>query len=258
MNSESVHASPAPSLRTPQRDKTFQHKVRSIVETIMFSPGGDRTFYKSDEFPWVADVEAEWRRIRQELEMLMGRREEIPNFQDLSEDQRVLTEGEQWKTLWFYAYGVKADDNCARCPETVRILRKIPGMKSAMFSILAPRKYIPPHRGPYKGVLRYHLGLIVPGPEGSCRIRVGNDVRSWKEGKSLIFDDSHEHEVWCDCDSPRVVLFVDFLRPVWFPMSLVNRGIIRVLARTSSISETMVHVRQQAREVKQKAEAARN
>ena len=63
----------------------------------------------------------------------------------------------------------------------------------------------------YKGVLRYHLGLIVPGSEGSCRIRVGNDVRCWKEGKSLIFDDSHPHEVWNDCDSYRVVLFVDFV-----------------------------------------------
>ena len=60
-------------------------------------------------------------------------------------------------------------------------------------------------------------GLIVPGSEGSCRIRVGNDVRCWKEGKSLIFDDSHPHEVWNDCDSYRVVLFVDFLRPVFFP-----------------------------------------
>src|SRR5208282_4291564 len=97
----------------------------------------------------------------------------------------------------------KAEENCARCPETVRVLQRIPGMKSAMFSILAPRKHIPEHRGMYKGVLRYHLGLIVPGSEGSCRIRVGNDVRCWKEGKSLIFDDSHPHEVWNDCGSYR-------------------------------------------------------
>jgi ornithine lipid ester-linked acyl 2-hydroxylase len=259
MNPESLKtATPAASLGTPPRDKRLQHKVRALVEAVMFSPGGDRTFYDAGEFPWVADVEAEWMTIRKELEALMARREEIPNFQDISEDQRVLTQGEQWKTLWFYAYGVRADDNCARCPETVRVLQKIPGMKSAMFSILAPRKHIPPHRGVYKGVLRYHLGLIVPGPEGSCRIRVGNDVCCWKEGKSLIFDDSHEHEVWSDCDSHRVVLFVDFLRPVWFPMSLVNRAIIRVLARTSSISDTMVHIRQQAREIKEKARAAGN
>ena len=197
MNAESLKAGPAVPARSSKPSKTFQHGVvRRLTEAVMFSRDGDKTFFDSNSFPWVADVEAEWMTVRKELEALMVRREEIPNFQDVSEAQKTLTEGEQWKTFWFYAYGVKADENCAQCPETVRILQSIPGMKSAMFSILAPHKHIPEHRGMYKGVLRYHLGLIVPGPEGSCRIRVGNDVRCWKEGKSLIFDDSHPHEVW--------------------------------------------------------------
>jgi len=67
---------------------------------------------------------------------------------------------------------------------------------------------------------------MIPGPEGSCRIRVGKDVRCWQEGKSMIFDDSNEHEVWNDNDSYRVVLFVDFVRPTIFPLSVVNRAII--------------------------------
>jgi hypothetical protein len=32
----------------------------------------------------------------------MVRREEIPNFQDVSVAQKALTEGDQWKTFWFY------------------------------------------------------------------------------------------------------------------------------------------------------------
>ncbi len=48
------------------------------------------------------------------------------------------------------------------CPRTAALMREIPGMTTAMFSILSPRKHILDHRGPYKGVLRYHLGLIVP------------------------------------------------------------------------------------------------
>lgn len=51
--------------------------------------------------------------VRKELESVMARREEIPNFQDISDDQKVLTEGEQWKTFWLYAYGKKAEENCA-------------------------------------------------------------------------------------------------------------------------------------------------
>lgn len=229
-------------------EKAFQHGVvRRLLEAMMFFRDGEKTFFEPESFPWVPAVEADWTAVRKELEGVLARREEIPNFQDISDAQKVLTEGEQWKTFWFYAYGEKADENCARCPETMRILQRIPGMKSAMFSILAPRKHIPEHRGMYKGVLRYHLGLIVPGPEGRCRIRVGDDVRCWKEGKSLIFDDSHPHEVWNDCDAYRAVLFVDFVRPTFFPASVLNRMIIWALARTSSITEPMNRVREKAR-----------
>lgn len=205
--------------------------LRDLVEGVLFYRDGYRTFFESEEFPWVADVESEWMAIRKELEPLMQRREEIPNFQDYSEGQRALTQDDQWKTFFFYAFGNKEKENCARCPETVRILDKIPGMNTAMFSILGPGKHIPPHRGPYKGVLRYHLGLIIPKPDGSCRIRVGSDVRPWKEGKSLIFDDSHEHEVWNDSDSYRVVLFVNFVRPTIFPLSAVNQSILWMRGR---------------------------
>jgi aspartyl/asparaginyl beta-hydroxylase (cupin superfamily) len=205
--------------------------IRDLIEGVLFYRDGHRTFFEREEFPWVADVESEWMTIRKELEPLMLRREEIPNFQDYSEGQRALTQDDQWKTFFFYAFGNKEKENCERCPETVRILDKIPGMNTAMFSILGPGKHIPPHRGPYKGVLRFHLGLIIPKPEGSCRIRVGSDIRAWKEGESLIFDDSHEHEVWNDSDSYRVVLFVNFVRPTIFPLSLVNESILWVRGR---------------------------
>ncbi len=201
--------------------------LRDIVEKTLFYRDGDKTFFETEDFPWVARIEAEWKSIRKELDGLMVRREEIPNFQDVSKSQRALTEGDQWKTFFLSTFGgKKIEENCARCPETVRLLQNIPGLRQSMFSILAPRKHIPPHRGPYKGLLRYHLGLMIPGAEGSCRIRVGNNVRSWKEGKSIIFDDSNEHEVWNETDSYRVVLFVDFVRPTIFPLSMVNRTII--------------------------------
>jgi ornithine lipid ester-linked acyl 2-hydroxylase len=234
--------------RVSQPEKSFQHGIaRRFVEGVLFFHDGHKTFFEPEAFPWASSIEAEWPAIRRELDQLMVRRQDIPNFQDLSDAQKVLTEGDQWKTFWFYGYGEKAEENCARCPETDRILHLIPGMKSAMFSILAPHKHIPEHRGMYKGILRYHLGLIVPGPEGSYRIRVGNDVRTWKEGKSLIFDDSHPHEVWNDCDAYRVVLFVDIVRPLPFPLSAANRFIIWAISKISSITEPMERIRERAR-----------
>jgi aspartyl/asparaginyl beta-hydroxylase (cupin superfamily) len=205
--------------------------LRDLVEGVLFYRDGYRTFFEAEEFPWVADVESEWMTIRKELNALMLRREEIPNFQDYSPGQKAITQDNRWKTFFLYAFGNKEKENIAQCPETDRILKYIPGMNTAIFSILSPGKHIPPHRGPYKGVLRFHLGLMIPKPEGSCRIRVGDDVRSWKEGKSLIFDDSHEHEVWNDSDSYRVVLFVNIVRPTVFPLSAVNQSILWMRGR---------------------------
>jgi beta-hydroxylase len=90
-----------------------------------------------------------------------------------------ITQDNHWKTFFFYGYGFECEENCRLCPETARVLKSIPGVKTAFFSILSPGKYIPPHRGPYNGVLRFHLGLIVPEPREQCRIRVADNIRHW-------------------------------------------------------------------------------
>jgi beta-hydroxylase len=183
-------------------------------------------FFDSSRFAWVNTLETHWKSIHSELEVVLDQYTYIPNIQDLSEDQRILAEGGDWKTFFLYAYGHKVEENCERCPDTTKLLKSIPGMKTAMFSILAPGKHIPEHRGPYKGLLRYHLGLVIP-TEGNCRIRVKEEIRQWKNGQSLIFDDSHPHEAWNDSRFLRVVLFIDFFRPLPFPVSVINRLMVR-------------------------------
>jgi ornithine lipid ester-linked acyl 2-hydroxylase len=190
----------------------------------------DQTFFDAADFPWVQALEANWQAIRQELEVVLVHREELPNFEDIVVHDYSLTQGVQWKVYLFYAYGNKADKNCERCPETTRLIEAVPGMKTAFFSILQPHKRIPEHRGPYKGVIRYHLGLKIPRQETECGIRVENDVAHWQEGKSLIFDDSFPHEAWNNTDEVRVVLFLDVIRPMRFPVSILNRLMIQIIA----------------------------
>ena len=157
---------------------------------------------------------------------MLAHRDALPNFQDISVDQYQLTDDDRWKTFFFYGYGFRSDANCARCPETTRLIEAIPGMETAMFSILAPGKHIPPHDGPYKGVLRYHLGLIGARGPGGAAAASGwvPRRRGWREGESLVFDDTYEHEVWNETDETRVVLFLDVVRPLRQPMRVVERG----------------------------------
>ncbi|MFL6584372.1 MAG: aspartyl/asparaginyl beta-hydroxylase domain-containing protein [Chthoniobacterales bacterium] len=218
--------------------KHGRNAIRRIQRTIgRHSLVGDQEFFPPQRFPWHAQLEARWQSIRAELDQVLAHREDLPNFQDISPDQKHLTSEDKWKTFFFFAYGLEAPGNCARCPETARLLRQIPGAKTAFFSILAPRSHIPEHCGPYKGVVRYHLGLVVPKPESACRIRVGGTIAHWQEGKSMFFDDTYPHEVWNDTDGMRVVLFMDVVRPLPFPVSVLNAFVIRAIAASPFIRD---------------------
>jgi aspartyl/asparaginyl beta-hydroxylase (cupin superfamily) len=221
--------------------ETFEGGLRRTLErynraVARRSVHGDHAFFDPARFAWIPGVEAQWKTIRAELDSVLAR-ESIPQFGEISPDQAHLAEEGKWKTFFFRAYGVNLPENERRCPETSRILQSIPGMQTAFFSIHAPKMHVDPHCGPFGGVLRYHLGLKVPQPPTDCRIRVDKEIRSWAEGKSLVFDDTYEHEVWNDSASERVILFVDFERPLGPFLRRVNRFLIKVIAASPLVQD---------------------
>jgi beta-hydroxylase len=212
----------------------LQDSLESFIAKA--SVNGDPHIYDSQTFPWAAELEADWKKIRAELDAVMVYRDQMPSFQDILKEVSTIQTDNDWKTFFLAGIGMDCRENAQRCPETMRLLGKIPGMKTAFFSILSPHKHIPAHRGAYNGVLRFHLGLLVPQPREKVRIRIGNDFRNWTEGKALIFDDTYNHEVWNDTDGFRVVLFVDFTRPLkqpwhWFNERLLNIGTLAPFLR---------------------------
>jgi aspartyl/asparaginyl beta-hydroxylase (cupin superfamily) len=198
---------------------------------------GDHDFFDVADFPWVRRVEARWPAIRKELDDVLRDQEHLPNFQDISTDQYQLTQDDRWKTFFFYGYGFDVDEHLDRCPETAKALAEIPGMTTAMFSIFAPHKRIPAHGGPYKGVLRLHLALRVPQPADACGIKVNGVTHHWTEGRGIVFDDVFEHEAWNDTDGTRVVLFVDFIRPMRAPASWLNALVLKLIAFSPFIQD---------------------
>ena len=234
--------SPAPAkLKTDFRQLVLKNG-RKVLQQIQKGIGrasliGDRPFFAREQFPWADEIERNWKTIREELDTILQRRDDLPDFAQISPDQKHLAKANQWKTFFFFAYGLESPENGARAPKTMQLLKAIPGAKTAFFSILSPRMHIPAHCGPYKGVIRYHLGLIVPEPKEQCRIRVADSVAHWEEGKSMFFDDTFEHEVWNDTDGQRVVLFMDVMRPLRFPMSMLNELIIKAIAASPFIRD---------------------
>ncbi|KAH8879154.1 hypothetical protein GQ53DRAFT_855247 [Thozetella sp. PMI_491] len=198
---------------------------------------GNPPVYDNAAFPWVENIERLYPAIRAELERVLLRQSELPAFHDISTDVKTISADNQWKTFFLLGFGLKSKENIKACPETWRAVQNIPGLTTAMFSILEPGKHLPPHRGPYNGVLRLHLGLIVPAEMENVAIRVEDRVCYWQEGKILIFDDAYEHEAWNYAESTRVVLFIDFVKPLRFPARLVNWFLLHLALFTPFIKE---------------------
>jgi len=198
----------------------------------------DRPVHDSADYPFIAPLEANWRAIRSELDLLLQDRSKLPAFHKISPDQKYISQGDHWKVFILFGFGVASERNCARCPETARLLRGVPGLQSALFSILAPRYHIPQHRGVTKSLLRAHLGLVIPKQRENCRMRVGDKAVCWEPGKCVVFDDFYRHEVWNDTDEERVVLIFDFERPMRPLGRLVNGALMWGIKRTAYFKDS--------------------
>lgn len=167
-------------------------------------------------FGWTQLLRDNWETIREEATVVALHGEASPSLATISPDHRSIAKVNMWRSFFLWGYSYRIDDNADRCPKTTALVEQIPGLNSAFFSILAPGTHIPAHRGVTKGLITCHLGLIVPR-DGDVRMRVDNRIVRWAEGETLVFDDTYDHEVWNDTSGTRVVLLVQFERPLRNP-----------------------------------------
>ena len=97
-----------------------------------------------------------------------------------------------------------------------------------MFAELPPGGKLNPHRDPYAGSLRYHLGLITPNDD-RCFIEVDGQRYSWRDGKGVVFDETFIHWAQNGSEDNRIILFCDIERPTRFGWT---RAINRFLGKT--------------------------
>lgn len=248
------------AMQRTSRTTRFFMRVVAWAErlNVRYARLGNPPVYDTATFPWAAAIEREWRAIRAELDTVLLRKDDLPGFHEIATDVSTITRDRDWKTFLLCGYGFRAEQNIRHCPQTWRILQGIPGLTTAMFSILEPGKHIPRHRGPYNGVLRLHLGLVIPEPRAQVAIRVDREICHWEEGRALIFDDAYDHEAWNRTGETRVVLFVDFIKPLKFPASLVNWILLHLAVFTPFIRESGDNQRAWEKRFYAEAEAFRN
>jgi ornithine lipid ester-linked acyl 2-hydroxylase len=198
---------------------------------------GDTPVLDLKHFPILGSFTDNWETIRAEVVEVLKHREAIPAFQEVSPDQKKISKGKNWRTFILYGFGLKLEKNCRQAPVTTRLLEAVPNLQTAWFSILSPGYHIPAHRGVIKGIVRAHLGLIIPKDAEKCRLRVGDTINVWRPGEIFVFDDTYEHEVWNDTTEERVILLFDFNRPMRFWGRVVNGGFVRLMKLTAFYQE---------------------
>jgi beta-hydroxylase len=247
-------------LERPSPIARFFMAMVAFVErlNLKFSKVGNPPIYDNAMFPWTQAIERDWSAIRAELDRVLTRKDELPGFHELATDVASISQDSGWKTFVLAGYGFRSKKNIAACSQTWAVCQNIPGLTTVMFSILEPGKHLPPHRGPYNGVLRLHLGLIVPEPREQLGIRVDRSIYRWKEGEAVIFDDAYEHEAWNRTPHTRVVLFVDFRKPLRFPANFLNWLLLHLAVFTPFIREGVDNQKAWEKKFYAQAEAWRN
>ncbi len=198
---------------------------------------GDPSIIDTAIFPWVKMVEASWEIIRAEAMAALVDLEKVPPLASISPDHRRIAPAGRWRSLFLIGYRYRDPANCTKCPRTTEIVERIPGLNSAFFSILVPGTHIPPHTGVTKAFLTCHLGIQVPKDSANCRMRVIDEWVEWQEGKALIFDDVVNHEVRNDTDETRIVLLIQFKRPVGIVGKIVGGLFLEGVRRSRFVQD---------------------
>jgi aspartyl/asparaginyl beta-hydroxylase (cupin superfamily) len=212
------------------------------------------------DYPAIATLEAGYDDVRRECLALLDIKDRLPDMSAMGGSYtKAGIHTARWKVLMFKS-GQFIEENCALCPKTAALLRDIPGVYTAFFSVLDPHQHVMPHWGYYKGIVRYHLGVVIPGnnEDRACYLRVNGDLTDnlardpglvskgetyyWKNGEGILFDDNYLHEAENGSDEVRVVLWMDMRRTMPFYIQAFNMLCLALVHRDESVKQIRKNV----------------
>ena len=177
-----------------------------------------------DGVAWNDRLEAAHPTIRAEWDRFRSAGGGLPPIEELIAEHQG-NEG-VWRAGLLISSGKPATRLAAHFPETLRALQQVPGIRSALFSVLEPGAELPEHSGPNAGVARYHLGIDCG--DGAALV-VGDRTVAYRDGRGVLFDDTASHAAWNRGAAARTTLLCEIVRPVPGVFGVVNRAVQRLL-----------------------------
>lgn len=163
-----------------------------------------------DHFPDLQVIEDNWEVIREEA-LALYENGHIAIKDDLPASS--FYKDNRWTSFYLKVYDHDIPSAYALAPKTMELLDKVPSMHIALFACLNPGKKINNHHDPFSYTLRYSLGLSTPNSDGSGLMVNGEDYK-WKDGESVIFDETYFHNAYNNTETPRIILMTDIDRPL--------------------------------------------
>lgn len=167
-------------------------------------------FFKPEWFPELQPLQDNWQAIRDEI---LQYEKQHGVIQGLDSNPYVAPqiEGIEWSNIFLENFMIRHHKNHKKFPLLSSVLNQIPNASFAVISVLSPHTIIKPHYGDTNGIVRAHLGLIIPDTLPACGIRVGEEEQGWTEGGLTLFTEAYLHGAWNKTDKKRYVLVVDFV-----------------------------------------------
>ncbi len=169
----------------------------------------------ADSYEWSQYLVDKLDDIHAEAQLVLDHFQGIPNFGDTATVGAGGQKGNPYAVNW-KIYPMKLMhrelEGGLELTETRKALDKIPGLVNAMFSILPPGSNLAPHEGTSRGLIRGHLGLVIPKESDKCYFIVDNHKHVWQKGEFLIFDQTFTHSAVNSSDEHRVILLIDVIQ----------------------------------------------
>lgn len=215
---------------------TFLAPVNVLM--YWFSRVPNQPYLSAGQFPELAVLDTHWEEIRAEAVAMReaGRIRKSAHYDDLGFNSFFKT---GWKRFYLKWYDKAHPSAMELCPRTTELLASVDSIKAAMFAELPPGARLVRHRDPYAGSLRYHLGLVTPNSP-DCYIEVDGERYFWRDGESVLFDETFLHYAENTTREDRIILFCDVERPLRYRwMQAFNHWFGRkVVAAAASPNDT--------------------
>ena len=203
------------------------------VLMYLFSAVPNRPILRASDFPELKALRDNWRTIRDEALVLYsdGHIRTAARHNDWGFHSFFRSGWSRFYLKWYEDFLPSARD---LCPKTVSLLDSIPFVHGAMFAMLPANARLGPHRDPFAGSLRYHLGLVTPNSDQCC-IYVDGQSCTWRDGEDFVFDETYIHRAENLTDQKRIILFCDVERPLKSAfITRLNRWISNKLVKATA------------------------